>query len=125
MRVFCGKTRLDVCAAQSAVQWNQGAGGIGNIICRMGIQEIGINTAKGIHNENNSRVKSTKQKCSSVYRMQRRQLRRIFKTKSTTKEQKSYIAGVFSVKSKPDFELFDNSVVDFQIDEPRIPITFR
>ena len=61
--VFCGKTRLDVCAAQPVVQWNQGAGGIGNILCRMGIQEIGINTAKGIHNENNSRVKSTKQKC--------------------------------------------------------------
>ena len=56
--------------------------------------------------------------------MQRRQLRRISKTKSTTKEQKSYISEAFGVKSKPDFELFDNSVVDFQIDEPRIPITF-
>ena len=110
-------------AAQSVVQWNQGAGGIDNILCKMGIQEIGINTAKGIYEENNSRVKFAKQKCSNVYKIQRRKLRQISKTKRTT-EPKPYISGAFSNKCKPDFDSNDNPVIDFHIEEPRVLITF-
>ena len=52
--VFCGKQKLTACAAQSVIQWNQGAAGSATVLYACGVSKYGINTLRGIRKENST-----------------------------------------------------------------------
>ena len=54
MSVFCGKQKLTACAAQSVIQWNQGAAGSATVLYACGVSKYGINTLRGIRKENST-----------------------------------------------------------------------
>ena len=74
-RVFVGKTKLENAVGAAVLLWNRGAASMGSVLERVGVQELGLNTAAGYRSENKARIESMAVKCSSSYRKRRKQLR--------------------------------------------------
>ena len=63
--VFCGKQKLSACAAQSVIQWNQGAAGSATVRHACGVSKYGINTLRGIRKENCTWIVQSPIKCKN------------------------------------------------------------
>ena len=123
-RVFCGKQRLECCAASSVIQWNAGAGSAGNVLKRLGVGSLGANTIKAYKCANEKRVEKANAKCQAEYQRRRQILRKI--RKQNTKKGTAYASGSFSIHKVPDKALYKKNdkkeLVVIFIDEKDVDI---
>ena len=101
-RVFVGSSKIETAAASSVLTWNQGAGSMGLILERAGIDDLGSNTMAGFREENKTRVQNMAYKVLSKYRRRRRQLRHMRKQKASTGTH--YLPGGFGTGKEPEVE---------------------
>ena len=71
----CSWGQLENAVGAAVLLWNRGAASMGSVLERVGVQELGWNTAAGYRSENKARIESMAVKCSSSYRKRRKQLR--------------------------------------------------
>ena len=105
--VFCGKQKLTACAAQSVIQWNQGAAGSATVVHACGVSKYGINTLRGIRKENNIQIVQSSIKCKNRYNKPRQTLRQERKSKPADKQ--NYLSGAFSLESETNKKITKKS----------------
>ena len=101
-RVFVGSSKIETAAASSVLTWNQGAGSMGLILERAGVDDLGSNTMAGFREENKTRVQNMAYKVLSKYRRRRRQLRHMRKQKASAGTH--YLSGGFGIGKEPEVE---------------------
>ena len=105
--VFCAKQKLTVCAAQSVIQWNQGAAGSAIVLYACGVSKYGINTLCSIRKENTTQIVQSSIKCKNRYNKRRQRLRQERKSKSADK--RNYLPGAFSLGSESNKKITKES----------------
>ena len=105
--VFCGKQKLTAGAAQSVIQWNQGAAGSATVLYACGVRKYGINTLRGIRIENSTRIVQSSIKCKNRYNKSRQILRQERKSKPADKQ--NYLFGAFSLESETNKKITKKS----------------
>ena len=96
--VFCGKQKLTACAAQSVIQWNQGAAGSATAFYACSVSKYGINTLHVIRKENSTRIVQSSIKCKDRYNKHHQTLRQDKKSKLAGKQ--NHLSGAFSLGSE-------------------------
>ena len=109
--VFCGKSKLTARAAQSVIQWNQGAAGSTTSLYACSVRKYGINTLRGIRKENSRRIVQSSIKCKNRYNKRRQILRQERKSKPADKEN-YFLGDILEVGSW--FLLFSITIVSFR-----------
>ena len=94
--IFCGKSKLTARAAQSVIQWNQGAAGSTTLLYACNVRKYGINTLRGVRKENSRRIVQSSIKCKNRYNKRRQILRQERKSKPADKE--NYLFGAFNLE---------------------------
>ena len=68
------RARLEGAAAPTVLNWNQGAGAMGQVLEKLGVEDLGMNTLSTYRTINETRIKNLNVKCSSKYRRRRKLL---------------------------------------------------